>query len=140
MIDFHFDRNFATVGYAYMDADAPDITSAFGPRLLYDHNSYIATTTDIAKGLGNDRCLPPARETAQFSTIADTDSGPSGSDCRRWSSTSMAAAVRLRGTVPGSLEQSDADERDCPGIDGSGQSSLEGHPPCSYAPPPEAPL
>jgi len=52
MIDFHSGGNLATVDYAYMDADAPDIAIAFGTPLLYDHNPYEGTTTDIAKGLG----------------------------------------------------------------------------------------
>lgn len=52
MIDFHSGGNLATVDYAYLDTDCPEMAIAFGTPLLYDHSPYTGTTTGIGKELG----------------------------------------------------------------------------------------
>lgn len=52
LIDFHSGGNLATVDYAYMDPDTPEMAIAFGTPLLYDHSPYEGTTTGVGKELG----------------------------------------------------------------------------------------
>ncbi len=52
LIDLHSGGNQATVDYVYLDTDGPEVATAFGSPLLYDHNPYQGTTTDVAKAAG----------------------------------------------------------------------------------------
>lgn len=52
LIDFHSGGNLATVDYAYMDPDTPEMAIAFGTPLLYDHSPYFGTTTGVGKEWG----------------------------------------------------------------------------------------
>lgn len=52
LIDLHSGGNQATVDYVYLDTDGPEVATAFGSPLLYDHNPYQGTTTDLAKSVG----------------------------------------------------------------------------------------
>lgn len=51
-IDHHSAGNYATVDYSYLHENGAEMSKAFGCRYLYDHDTYLNTTTDFTLGRG----------------------------------------------------------------------------------------
>lgn len=98
-IDHHSAGNYATVDYTFMYENGAEMSKAFGCRYLYDHDTYVNTTTAYSLGHGI-----PSIVTEIGGGLHDTD---------RWLSRYVEGSLNVMreiGMLPGEVTPPPADQ------------------------------